>query len=69
MGGKHATFNMALWDRDFAASATAADLDALMSAIRATLRSRRPGAALSNRLRWRDLPNPMALLPHPALRQ
>ena len=23
MGGKHATFNMALWDRDFAASATA----------------------------------------------
>ena len=23
MGGKHATFNMALWDRDFAATATA----------------------------------------------
>src|SRR5882757_4481901 len=34
MGGKHATFNMALWDRDFATNATAADLDALMSAIR-----------------------------------
>src|ERR1700686_846840 len=34
MGGKHATFNMALWDRDFAADATRADLDALISAIR-----------------------------------
>ena len=44
MGGKHATFNMALWDRDFAASATAADLDALMSAIRARSRGRRSGA-------------------------
>src|SRR3954471_22837939 len=33
MGGKHATFNMALWDRDFAAGATTADLDALLSAI------------------------------------
>src|ERR1700688_2110455 len=35
MGGKHITFNMGLWDRDFAAGATAADLDALISAIRA----------------------------------
>ncbi len=34
MGGKHATFNMALWDRDFATEATRADLDALISAIR-----------------------------------
>src|SRR5258708_19207908 len=33
MGGKHSTFNMALWDRDFAAGATAADLDTLISAI------------------------------------
>jgi len=30
MGGKHATFNMALWDRDFAATATLADLDAFV---------------------------------------
>ncbi len=35
MGGKHTTFNMALWDRDFAEGATRADLDALISAIRA----------------------------------
>src|SRR6266436_7688327 len=33
MGGKHSTFNMALFDRDFAASATQADLEGLISAI------------------------------------
>src|SRR5882762_9200052 len=61
MGGKHATFNMALWDRDFAAGATAADLDALISAIRA--QSAADVLALTQQpLRWRDLPNPMALL-------
>jgi CelD/BcsL family acetyltransferase involved in cellulose biosynthesis len=62
MGGKHVTFNMALWNRDFAASATAADLDALLSAIRA--RSAADVLALSRQpLHWRDLANPMALLP------
>jgi CelD/BcsL family acetyltransferase involved in cellulose biosynthesis len=65
MGGKHATFNMALWDRDFAAAATAADLDALISAIRE--RSGADVLALAQQpLRWRDLPNPMALLPNQA---
>jgi CelD/BcsL family acetyltransferase involved in cellulose biosynthesis len=65
MGGKHATFNMALWDRDFAADATAVDLDALISAIRE--RSEADFLALNQQpLRWRDLPNPMALLPHQA---
>ena len=65
MGGKHSTFNMALWDRDFAAAATAADLDALMSAIRE--RSEADVLALSQQpLCWRDLPNPFALLPHQA---
>ena len=34
MGGKHSTFNMALWDRDFAASATQADLEGLIAAMR-----------------------------------
>src|SRR5438552_11582030 len=33
MGGKHSTFNMALWDEEFAASATKADLEALIAAI------------------------------------
>ena len=65
MGGKHATFNMALWDRDFAAAATSADLDVLISAIRA--RSEADVLALTQQpLDWRDLANPMALLPHQA---
>jgi CelD/BcsL family acetyltransferase involved in cellulose biosynthesis len=63
MGGKHSTFNMALWDRDFTASATQADLEGLISAI-----SERAEADVfvlhQQPLRWRDLPNPLALLPH-----
>ena len=62
MGGRHATFNMALWDGDFAGNATAVDLEALISGIRA--RSAADVLALTRQpLRWRDLPNPMALLP------
>src|SRR6266481_4381920 len=34
MGGKHTTFNMALWDKDFAKEATTADLAALLSGLR-----------------------------------
>jgi CelD/BcsL family acetyltransferase involved in cellulose biosynthesis len=65
MGGKHATFNMALWDCDFAAVATAADLEALISAIRE--RSEADVLAITRQpLRWRDLPNPMALVPNQA---
>ena len=66
MGGKHATFNMALWDSEFAASATSADLDALVSAHRASDRAADVLALHQQPLRWRDLPNPMALLPHQA---
>ena len=63
MGGKHSTFNMALFDRDFAASATLADLDGLMAAI--SQRSEADVLALHQQpVRWRDLPNPLALLPH-----
>jgi CelD/BcsL family acetyltransferase involved in cellulose biosynthesis len=65
MGGKHATFNMALWDWNFAADATAGDLDALISALRA--RTGVDVLALTRQpLRWRDLPNPMAMLPNQA---
>jgi CelD/BcsL family acetyltransferase involved in cellulose biosynthesis len=63
MGGKHATFNMALWDREFADHANPNDLDALISGIRA-----QSGADVleltQQPLRWRDFPNPMALLPN-----
>ena len=62
MGGKHATFNMPLWDRDFAAGATAADLEALLAGIRG--HSAADILALTQQpLRWRELANPMALLP------
>ena len=63
MGGKHVTFNMALWNRDFAAVACRADLDMIFTAIH-----ERSGAdllALSQQpLTWQDLPNPFALLRH-----
>ena len=62
MGGKHATFNMALWDGDFAAGATLADLDALLAGTRE--RAEADVLALTQQpLRWQNLPNPMALLP------
>jgi len=63
MGGKHSTFNMGLCDRDFAANATEADLAALIGSI--AERSRADALVLQQQpLRWQDLPNPLALLPH-----
>jgi CelD/BcsL family acetyltransferase involved in cellulose biosynthesis len=62
MGGKHTTFNMALWDREFAIGATASDFDTLLSALRA--RSEVDVLTLQRQpARWRDFPNPMAMLP------
>jgi CelD/BcsL family acetyltransferase involved in cellulose biosynthesis len=63
MGGKHTTFNIALWDEEFAHQATSTDLDALLSKLRAH------GAAdllalMQQPLRWQDLVNPLSLLPH-----
>ena len=34
MGGKHTTFNMGLWNAEFAAQAVAADLNTLIAALR-----------------------------------
>jgi CelD/BcsL family acetyltransferase involved in cellulose biosynthesis len=63
MGGKHATFNMALWNRDFAAVASRADLDVLFAAIKE--RSGTDVLAFHQQpLAWQDLPNPFALLSH-----
>src|ERR1700757_2048625 len=62
MGGKHTTFNMALWDRDFAREAAAADMAALLSKLRE--RSAADVLVLTQQpRRWRDLANPFALLP------
>ena len=62
MGGKHATFNMALWNRDFAAVASRADLEVVFAAIQ-----EREGVDVlafhQQPVAWQDLPNPMALLP------
>ena len=65
MGGKHTTFNMALWNDEFAAGATRSDMEALVSMISTS------GAADVLALhrqpeRWRETPNPIALLPHQA---
>jgi CelD/BcsL family acetyltransferase involved in cellulose biosynthesis len=62
MGGKHATFNMALWNRDFATVASRADLETVFAAIH----EREDVDVLAfhqQPLTWQDLPNPMGLLP------
>jgi len=63
MGGKHTTFNMALCDRDFAATATSADLDALLSKLREQ-DAADVLALVQQPSRWQDMANPFALLPH-----
>lgn len=64
MGGKHATFNMALWQREFAASATRADLDALVRGV-SELPARIDVLAFTRQPRhWHNLQNPMVLLPN-----
>ncbi len=63
MGGKHVTFNMALWDREFAAAATSADLNALISLIRT--RAVADVLAMTRQpRRWHQVSNPTALLPN-----
>ncbi|WP_445215715.1 GNAT family N-acetyltransferase [Bradyrhizobium sp. Pa8] len=60
MGGKHTTFNMGLWNAEFAAQVAIADLDALL----ATLREHADVLALTQQpLRWYDQHNPFAQLP------
>jgi CelD/BcsL family acetyltransferase involved in cellulose biosynthesis len=64
LGGKHVTFNMALWRRDFATAACKADLDVVMHAIGEHSDSIDVLALMRQPQRWGELPNPMALLPH-----
>ena len=62
MGGKHATFNMVLWDKDFARDASAADLAALLRGLRA--KDAVDMLALTQQPRhWQDYLNPLAMLP------
>ena len=64
LGGKHVTFNMALWRHDFAASADRADLDALIDGIKAHAEKADVLALTRQPLRWTGINNPLALLPH-----
>jgi len=66
LGGKHATFNMPLWRRDAAQTADARELDALIAGLRAQPDGADVLALRQQPLRWRDLANPMAQLPHQA---
>jgi CelD/BcsL family acetyltransferase involved in cellulose biosynthesis len=66
LGGKHVTFNMALWRRDFATLVTQADLGVVMGAIREHSDHLDVLALTRQPQRWGDLPNPMAMLPHQA---
>lgn len=60
MGGKHTTFNMGLWNAEFATQAASADLDELLAPLRehvdVLMLTQQP-------LRWHDQQNPFALLP------
>ena len=62
-GGKHATFNMAVMAREFAADAGKPDVETLMDLLRR--HPDRPDLMALDRqpLRWRDVANPLALLP------
>jgi CelD/BcsL family acetyltransferase involved in cellulose biosynthesis len=63
LGGKHATFNLALWDREFAPRASAGDLDTLLTHLRD--KSATDVLALTQQpRRWREWRNPMAAWPH-----
>jgi CelD/BcsL family acetyltransferase involved in cellulose biosynthesis len=60
MGGKHPTFNMALWCRAFAQTVTQSELDALFAAIRKQPDAPDMLAFTQQPLRWRDVPNPLS---------
>lgn len=62
MGGKHTTFNMALWNREFAREATATDLASLLTGMRA----KSPADVLTltqQPQHWQDDLNPFAMWP------
>ena len=60
MGGKHTTFNMGLWNAEFAAQVVLADLDALVAPLREHVDVL---ALMQQPKQWHDRQNPFALLP------
>lgn len=63
-GGKHVTFNMPLWRRDFAQSATRADIDAVIKGMQAGAGDIDVLALHRQPQHWCGVVNPLALLPH-----
>ena len=63
-GDKHATINMALWRRDFAASLGASDLRAILARVGQEKTGVDLLVLLNQPLRWNGIDNPFALLPH-----
>jgi CelD/BcsL family acetyltransferase involved in cellulose biosynthesis len=63
LGGKHVTFNMPLWRRDFAATATRADMDALLAGIQQHSDRIDVLTLVRQPQRWLGIANPLALLP------
>ncbi|QUS40261.1 GNAT family N-acetyltransferase [Tardiphaga alba] len=63
-GGKHVTFNMPLWRRDFADSATRSEMETLLKGIHARAGNIDVLALLRQPQTWRGIANPMALLAH-----
>lgn len=62
LGGKHSTFNMALWRRDIAGRVTEADLDVILDALRQ--QSGVDVLSLAQQPQsWLGIRNPMSLLP------
>lgn len=62
-GGKHTTFNMPLWQRDFAMQAGPDDLNTLLEGIRAHSEKVDVLNLLRQPDEWQGVINPMALLP------
>ena len=62
LGGKHATFNMPIYRRDFATAATVSDLEALLSGVRAQRQSVDVLALERQPERWLGITNPLSLL-------
>ncbi|TAK49992.1 MAG: GNAT family N-acetyltransferase [Xanthobacteraceae bacterium] len=63
MGGKHSNFNMPLYRRYFAASATPADLADLIAALRRHVPRIDVLAFTQQPVSWHGIPNPLSLLP------
>lgn len=62
MGGKHPTFNMAMWRREFAETVTQAELDALIADIGAQPDGVDVLAFAQQPRRWQNTANPLASL-------